>query len=273
MRDRNILALPNQAPWLRAGFSQRRGGVSTAFFGESLNLGWNEADPDANVAENRRRFLLDICGDAGGQNAFSLVTVRQVHSDIVRVVGADAGPLATEHGRATLEGDGLVTNVPGVMLAVQTADCVGVLVADLKRRVVGAFHAGWKGTLAKIVAKGIGTMQQEFGCRSEDLSAAIGPSIGPCCYAVGTDLRDRFVAHFDYAAELFQERNGQTYLDLWEANRRQLAGAGVPPERISVLEECTSCAVDNGSRRYFSHRAEQGKAGRMMAVIGIVKEC
>lgn len=259
--------------WLRAGFSARRGGVSFAFGGTSLNLGWKPEDDDRNVHENRRRFLAAICGDCRGEGAVPLVAVRQVHGDAIQVVRKGDGLLESETGRAVLEGDGLLTDVPGVMLGIQVADCVPVLVADTRLRVVGGFHAGWRGTLAGIAAKGVARMGDVYGSRPEDMVAAIGPSIGPCCYSVGEEVRAGFVAEYADGAELFREMPGEheggaMHLDLWEANRRQLVAAGVRAERVTVLRECTACARDErGERRYFSHRAEEGKAGRMMGAI------
>ncbi len=267
--------------WLRAGFSGRRGGVTSVYGGKSVNLGWKEEDEDSNVAENRRRFLEVIRGDSDGGRVNSLVTVRQVHGDVVRIVRRGEVPLATANGRAALEGDGLVTDVPGVMLGIQVADCVPVLVADVRRRVVGAFHAGWRGTVARIVEKGILRMREEYGTDAADLVAAVGPSIGPCCYLVGDEVRSGFVREFRYGAELFgggaSDVESRTHtpvsLNLWEANRRQLVDAGVRAESVTVLGDCSACARDEqGERRYFSHRAEQGRAGRMMGVIGIVGE-
>jgi polyphenol oxidase len=258
--------------WLRHGFSTRKGGVSTVYGSKSLNLGWTKEDDPAFVAENRRRFLRGVCGDDAG---CSLVGVRQVHSGIVRVVregdGAREGRLQTAEGKAVLEGDGLVTDVPGVLLAVGTADCVPVLVVDVEKKVVGAFHAGWRGTLAGIVEQGIATMTTEYGSRVEDLVAAVGPSIGACCYTVGEEVRAEFGRKFGYADSLFRLGDaGEMLLDLWEANRRQLVDAGVGEARISVVGECTGCARDeDGVRRYFSHRGEKGVAGRMLNAVGV----
>jgi copper oxidase (laccase) domain-containing protein len=112
----------------------------------------------------------------------------------------------------------------------------------------------------------------EYGSRGEDLVAAVGPSIGPCCYAVGNEVRGEFGAAFGYAGELFREVAAEMRLDLWEANRRQLMEAGVGAERIVVLGECTACALDGaGRRRYFSHRAEKGFTGRMLSVVGVAE--
>ena len=193
-------------------------------------------------AANRALFLA-----AGGLH--NLKTVRQVHSG--RVVGvADAG----------CEADGLIADEAGVSVAVLTADCVPVLIADTRLRVVGAFHAGWRGTAAGIVSAGIGKMCGDFGCRPSDMVAAVGPAIGHCCYEVGDALRAEF------AADLFTGRK----LDLWEANRRQLAAAGV--QEITVVGECTACTRQDGERKYFSYRAEDGTTGRMLSLVGVVEE-
>ena len=275
--------------WLRHGFSTRAGGVSTIYDSGagvgSLNLGWTQQDDPANVAENRKRFLAAVAGKAeqvaGGTTQagttsrsrpavpFS-VTLRQFHSGMIRVVEAEdrAQParLQTADGRAVLRGDGMMTDVPGVFLGIQTADCVPILVADVRRRAVAAFHAGWRGTLARIVERGIGTMRLRYGSRPRDLVAVVGPSIGPCCYAVGEEVRHEFESQFAYARELFSECprlqpgaekypllfltarapghsniGPQIHLDLWEANRRQLLDAGVPARRITVIGECTAC--------------------------------
>jgi YfiH family protein len=260
--------------WLRHGFSTRRGGVSSVYGGKSLNLGWTKEDDPASVAENRRRFLSEIDGEKGGS---VLVGVWQIHSGTVRVVGvgdgALEGKLQTAEGKAVLEGDGLMTDVPGVLLGVGTADCVPVLVVDVEKRVVAAFHAGWRGTVARIVERGVAMMGKEYGSRVENLVAAVGPSIGACCYTVGEEVRGDFGAQFGYAEELFKPGSDGTgsRLNLWEANRRQLLDVGVAESRITVVGECTACARDqNGALRYFSHRGEKGVAGRMLNVVGIV---
>jgi YfiH family protein len=258
--------------WLRHGFSTREGGISTVYGESSLNLGWTKEDDPAAVAENRRRFLGGVCG---AQDGFSLVGVRQIHSGVVHVVrqgdGALEGRLQTVEGKAVLEGDGLMTDVPGVLLGVGTADCVPVLVVDVEKRVVAAFHAGWRGTVARIVEHGVARMGEEYGSRVEDLVAAVGPSIGACCYTVGDEVRAEFGGQFGYADSLFHDEGREMRLNLWEANRRQLLDAGVSEARISVVGECTACARDaDGARRYFSHRGEKGVAGRMLNVVGVV---
>jgi len=277
MAEIEMLAVPGwaQISWLRHGFSTRAGGVTTVYGGKSLNLGWTKEDDPAAVAENRRLMVQKMAP------SMRLVTVRQVHGNHVEMVKAEnalAGRLETLEGKAVLEGDGLVTNAPGVLLATGTADCVPVLIVDPVRRAVGAFHAGWRGTVARIVEKGVETMRREYGSRAGDLKAAIGPSIGPCCYTVGDEVWKRFTEGFPYGAELFHKMDVEggapaLRVDLWEANRRQLLEAGLPEESITVLGECTACTLDaSGEPKYFSHRAQAGRTGRMLNVIGIAED-
>ena len=183
-----------------------------------------------------------------------------------------------------------MTDEPGLLLAIQTADCIPVLVADRKRRAVAAFHAGWRGTVKRIVESGIGRMRLAFGSQPEDLIAAIGPGIGPCCYAVGDEVLSEFESQFTYARELFcevsdsdpirmrypmlfltqrapghSEIGPSLHVNLVEASRRQLLAAGLKPRAIKTVGGCTSCQQE----LFFSHRASKGHAGRMMSVIGI----
>jgi hypothetical protein len=273
LHDPDIVRIPEweKYKWLRHGFSTRPNGTSRVYGGSTLNLGWTKEDEPSAVVENRRRFVQAV-DDKLGHSA--LVTLRQMHSAIVRLVkeadGALEGKLQTPEGKAVLEGDGVITSQPGVLLAVGTADCVPVLVADVEKRVVAAFHAGWRGTAAQIVEQGIATMTDEYGSRAEDLIAAVGPSIGPCCYTVGEEVRDAFSQRFRHADRLFNQREGRAYLNLWEANREQLLNAGIEDSQIAVVGECTACKrYESGEPRYFSHRREHGVAGRMLNAVGI----
>lgn len=271
--------------WLWSGFSTRRGGESRCYCGEDekpeLNLGFTSEDSRETVLRNRRLLAEAVTGS----EATPVVTLRQFHSNlVVRVGGADA---LRERPR---KADGLMTDEPGLLLGIQTADCVPVLVADRKRRAVAAFHAGWRGTVKRIVELGVGRMRLEFGSRPEDLVAAIGPGIGACCYAVGEEVLSEFESQFVYARELFREvydsdpvrtkypmlfltqrapghslMGPAMHLDVVEANRRQLLDAGVRAGAIHVVGGCTSCQPD----LFFSHRASRGHAGRMLSVIGI----
>jgi polyphenol oxidase len=271
--------------WLWHGFSTRRGGASRAYCSEDapgeLNLGFTAADNREAVEQNRRLLAEAVTGSADTP----IVALRQFHSNLVLV--AEAGDARRERPR---KADGVISAVPGVLVAIQTADCIPVLVADRRRRVVAAFHAGWRGTVKRIVELGVGRMRLEFGCIPEDLVAAIGPGVGQCCYAVGEEVLSEFEAQFSYARELFRDVfdsdpvrtkypmlfltqrapghspiGPQLHLDLIEANRRQLLDAGVAASAINTTGGCTSCHRE----MFFSHRASQGHAGRMMSVIGI----
>jgi purine-nucleoside/S-methyl-5'-thioadenosine phosphorylase / adenosine deaminase len=266
-------------PWLVHAFSTRVGGASASYGGGALNLGFTRDDSRSAVERNRASFLEAVGASRSG---WRLITLRQLHSDIIHAV--DSVP------EQTLSGDGLITRTPGLLLGIQTADCLPVILADPRQRAAGVFHAGWRGTLRRIVEKGVGEMRRHFGSGPSGLRAAIGPGIHSCCYRIGEEVRDNFASQFPYAATLFREvRESEPvrekypllflnarapghgpdepvfYLDLVEANRRQLLDAGLLPDNIVISELCTSCHTG----LLFSHRAEHAKTGRMLAVAGI----
>jgi YfiH family protein len=280
-------------PWLLHGFSTRTGGISKAYGGHALNLGFTTHDSRAAVDRNRQAFAAAVAAKSTTRTLAksaakrksapsTIVTLRQIHSDLIHcVTGVSEKPLA---------GDGLVTSTPGILLAVLTADCLPIMVVDTKRHAVGVLHAGWRGTIKRIVEKGVGEMRRYFGSRPGDLKAVIGPGIRGCCYQVGTEVRAAFESQFSYGSGLFRvtketdeihekyplffltsrapghsELPEQIFLDLAEANRRQLLDAGVPAKNISQIPLCTACRTDI----LFSHRTEHGVTGRMMAVAGI----
>ena len=278
----------HRIPWLWQGFSTRRGGVSRAYCREDapgdLNLGFTAEDERQNVLRNRRLLVEAISGDP----ATPLVTLRQIHSSVLVVGGAAFA--STEAGKPLGKGDGLMTDQPGLLLGIQTADCIPVLVADRRRRAVAAFHAGWRGTVKRIVESGIGRMRLEFGSQPEDLVAAIGPGNLACCYEVGEDVLSEFESQFSYGRELFREvyttdpvrkkysmlfmtqrapghsqPGPSLHVDLVDANRRQLLDAGLRPDAIQFVGACTHCHP----ALFFSHRASRGRCGRMLSVIGI----
>jgi polyphenol oxidase len=268
-------------PWLVQAFSTRHGGVSRVYGGNALNLGFTEHDPRKAVERNRELFLARL-GLGDGRKHWPLVTLRQIHSDLIHCVERLPEQIPV--------GDGLITDVPELLLAVQTADCLPVIVVDRKQRAVGVFHAGWRGTVKRIVEKGVGEMRRHFGSDPRNLVAAIGPGIHGCCYEVGEEVRNRFETQFAYAAHLFREVKQsdpvrekypllfltarapghselpvKVFLDLVEANRRQLMDAGVIAENIEASAPCTACRPD----LLFSFRADKGVTGRMMGVVGI----
>lgn len=264
-------------PWLVHGFSTRLGGTSTLDGQTVLNLSFMEWDTKKNVAVNRRMLQA-----AMGAGEFALVTMKQIHSDVIR-----------PFSRASVvpcKGDASMTRDPGLLLGTQTADCVPVLLVDPKRRAAAAIHAGWRGTLARITQKTVGRMHLEFGSRPGDLLAAIGPAIGPCCYEVSAELVTRFTAQFADAQGYFDEaRTGDepnplqwlnmkppghqpppknVRLDLWKANQSQLLAAGLSARNIFASDLCTACRRD----LFFSYRKEGELSGRMLSVIGIRKQ-
>lgn len=218
-------------------------------------MGFTPEDPPENVEWNRRELVASVTG--GKNKGFELITVRQIHSGRTVTVDQVRSP-------GLPEADGLISETPGLLLGILTADCIPVLIADRRRRVIGAFHAGWRGTAARIVEQGIRQMHEEFGCECGDLVAAIGAGIGVCCYAVGEELKSAFTREFRYGESLFRVEESLK-LDLREANRQQLLDAGVPEDTIDMVGECTACHIDT----YFSHRAEKGRTGRMLSVIGV----
>jgi YfiH family protein len=267
--------------WLVHAFSTRQGGVSRGFGGNALNLGFTPNDSRAAVERNRQLFLKKM-GVASGRKTWPLVSLRQIHSDLIQSVDRISEP--------SMAGDGLVTDKPGLLVAIQTADCLPIILADRKRRAVGVFHAGWRGTVKRIVEKGVGEMRKHFRTDPRDLVAAIGPGVRGCCYEVGEEVRNRFEGQFAYASTLFREVKesdpvrekypllfltarapghgelpAKIFLDLVEANRRQLLDSGVPAKNIDTAAPCTACHTD----LLFSYRAEKGITGRMMAVAGI----
>jgi YfiH family protein len=180
--------------WLWHGFSTRRGGLSRAYCAEDapgeLNLGFTDEDGREAVAQNRLLLAEAVSGDANTP----LVDVKQIHSNLVLLASA-----SDASRKMPRKADGLMTDEPGLLVGVRTADCIPILVADRKRHAVAAFHAGWRGTVNRIVESGIGRMRLQFGSRPEDLTAAIGPGIGPCCYSVGEEVLSSFESQFAYA--------------------------------------------------------------------------
>jgi YfiH family protein len=281
--------------WLTHGFSTRPGGASELTTNRGganarkqsptekvLNLGFTDWDSRDRVLQNRAKFVAAL-----GAGKMRVVALRQIHSDIVHVVSAAQAP----QGEQALQGDALITREPGVLLTIQTADCIPILLADTRQRAVAAIHSGWRGTAQRIAEKTLGRMQMEFGTRPQDVLVALGPGIGGCCYEVGHEVVKEFTAKFPNAREWFTGpfdalENGdndpnwlpwltmrppghappapRAHLDLIAANRAILAGAGIAPKNIFSSGFCTACRSD----LFFSYRREH-TTGRLMAAIGI----
>lgn len=240
-------------------FTTRRGGVSRAPF-DTLNLGPHVGDEAAAVLNNRARLAAAL---AAPPEAF--VFAAQVHgAACARVGAADRGRGAIDPATAIPGVDAMACADADVLLAILSADCVPILLADPVRRVCAAVHAGWRGTVADAAGAAVRAMT-ELGARPGDMRAAIGPAIGVADYAVGAEVREAVAAARPAAAARWLRVYGETTtFDLALANRDQLVAAGVAPERIGVA--AISTAGDGGT--WFSHRAEGGRTGRQGGVIG-----
>jgi YfiH family protein len=222
------------------GFSTRRGGISQNPF-DTLNLGDRTGDCEKNVQTNRDSFFQSL-----GILSERLAIPVQIHGNHVVLV---------EKPGIYPETDGMITEVQGICLVVQVADCLPVYLYDPIRQAIGLVHAGWRGTCQKIITQAIQSMESNFGTCAENILVFIGPSIGPCCYEVNGDVSRHFPESVVQGSRL----------DLWQANQNLLIESGVRLENISVSGLCTSCYSD----WFFSHRRSGGKTGRMMAVFGL----
>ena len=214
-----------------------------------FTLGAGAANPLEQM--NRSRFFASI-----GSPGWPLLKLKQVHSVIVREMDD------TSAAGDAVEGDAAITSMPGVLLGVQTADCVPILLADSENRAVAAVHAGWRGTAAHIAETTVARLREKSDVGPGSLAAAIGPHIGVCCYEVGEEVVD---AIGDPALIERRPEWARPHLNLAEANRRQLLKAGVPEERIDISSLCTRCRGD----LFFSFRREGKRTGHMLSVIGI----
>ncbi len=239
-------------PELVHGITTRHGGVSSGPY-TSLNLSKGLGDDPAAVTENlaRTAAAFDICRD-------HLVSPNQRHTaNVRRVAVADWGIVQPNC-------DVLITGEPGVPLLLRYADCTPVLIYDPAHRALALIHSGWRGTVQGATRAAVAALTREFDSRPADLVAAIGPSIGPCCYEVGDEVVGAVRAAFDRADDLLPARpHGRRHFDLWAANARWLAEAGVG--RVEIAGLCTACRTDE----FYSHRAERGRTGHFGAVMGM----
>lgn len=229
----------------------RIGGVSRAPYA-TLNLSDAVGDDPVAVRENHQRALGPLGWDRG-----QVVSPWQVH-------GAGVAVVEWEHrGAVPPQSDAVVTAVPGVPLMMRFGDCTPILLFDPWRRAVGLAHAGWRGVVAGVAAATIETMTQRLGSTPAEIWAGIGPTIGPCCYEVGTDVARDIASACPPSAGVLQVVDGHVHADLPAAVESQLRAAGV--QRVEQAAVCTACRVDE----FFSHRAEAGRTGRFGVVIGL----
>lgn len=243
-------------PGLHHGFSTRHGGVSEGYLA-SMSFSYQK-ESEQTVDENFRRFSA-----ANGLPFESLVLTHQTHTAHVAVVGEEYKHRGRD--RTLRETDGVVTGVPGLGLVCFTADCVPLLLADAASGTVAAVHAGWRGTVHGIAAEAVKKMI-EAGAKAENIIAAIGPSIGPCCFEVGPEVQKEFTDRFGIKLPVVASgRQGHTLVDLWQANRLVLEECGVAENHIFTSKICTFC----NNKDYYSHRYTNGMRGSLIAAIAM----
>lgn len=247
------------------GFSTRIGGISDGVYA-SLNLGMNRGDDEARVTENWRRFL-----EASGIKETKFVCGKQVHENHVHIATSEDARVAYGPGEL-IEADGYVTDVPNLPLVIFTADCVPIIMEDIKAGVIGAIHSGWRSTVADIEKSAIDAMLS-LGASKADIQVAIGPAIEKCCFEVGREVIEAVVQLlFGDSLVLsedmwYQKANGKYMLDLKGVVRERLIQIGIPYENIRMVGECTLCHPD----KYFSHRYSEGNRGSLATVVMLRK--
>ncbi len=254
------IAIPD---WSEKGvniaFSARHGGDSQPPF-HSLNMGLHVGDNPESVIGNRRQFMNIV-----GLDLDRMVCCQQVHgSRTAKINEVQAGRGAKDYA-ASLPGiDAMATGTPGLILSAFYADCIPVFFFDPINRAVAIAHAGWKGTMDRIVLNTVQTLLEGFGCKPGDIEAFIGPGIGRCCFQIHPDLAEKVSKAFPEFDDII-DKNSKIYWDLRLTNQKILIKAGIKPEKIIDCGLCTSCRTD----RFFSYRRENGETGRMMAAIGL----
>jgi YfiH family protein len=257
IRFKNLDRIPNLAHFI----TTRSGGVSLPPY-NSLNLGLHTADNPEHVMTNR-----SLLAAGTGIPEGNFLYASQVHSGDVKIIDS----AAIESGVLTYNPrtDATITALPGICLIVMVADCVPVLLFDPVKRVSAVIHAGWRGTVQFITSNTIHAMVEHFGCDPSGILAGIGPSIGPCCYEVGEEVRQFIGQNFGTIEGYFisDTCTSKPHFDLWYANRRQLTDNGVKPENIETSGLCTKCKQNI----FFSSRASGGITGRFAAGISMIE--
>lgn len=241
-------------------FTTRLGGVSEGHLA-SLNLGFSRGDKKENVDRN-----FDTICSAIGTEKENCVTLRQVHSTKIVKAGKDLRGMGFRDDMERIEADGLITNERGVTLVTFHADCVPLYFVDAKNKAIGMAHSGWRGTADKMAVEMLRRMNAEYGTDPKDVAAAIGPSIGPCCFQVDRPVVDIFRENFDFADKYIRDDEnvkGKYKIDLWGINREMLERAGVKAENIEVGGICTMCRPDE----FYSHRVMGEARGTMGAFL------
>jgi hypothetical protein len=260
-----LFLAPHLAPFseLLHGISTRQGGVSTGPY-RSLNLSFDVGDRKERVMRNYHRASRLLRFDLS-----SLVACQQVHHNVIAIIDESYLNRSSYLPETVVPAtDGLATNVPGITLLTRYADCVPLLFFSPEKQAVGAAHAGWKGTLARIGPSMMNLLSSQFKCRPDRTLVMIGPSIGPCCYHVSSRMADLACRELPPAEHCFVTApDGQRAFDLWDANRTQLIAAGMLARNIFSAHQCTACNTD----LFFSYRKEAKVTGRFGAFIGLTR--
>lgn len=228
-------------------FSTRKGGVSEGFY-KSLNLGIFTNDLSNNIDENFKRIL-----KASRMENSKITYLFQVHGN--RFYFVDENNFEDICGK---DGDAIITSSKEIALGVFTADCVPIILVDTKNKVVAVVHAGWKGTYQGTVEQVIKFMIDKMKCNAENIIAALGPAIGPCCFEVGEEVAKKF--------SLVTNRDGKYFVDLWSENKEQILKCGVKENNIEISNLCTMC----NDEMFFSYRRDNGKTGRLGTFVEMV---
>jgi len=245
---------------LNHAFLTRMGGVSTGPF-HTLNFNEKQGDPAASIEENRSRTGRLLAFDAA-----TLFTAHQVHGDRVLVIDSHSEPPSPLREGEQPTADAIITDRKGLAIGVLTADCVPIILVDPVVEAIGIVHAGWKGTAAGICGKAVTAMEDRFGASPENISAAIGPSIGPCCYEVGEEVAGHFTGEpYGQCVTLTGSGRERWRLSLRKANKIQLTTCGLSEGNISVSTFCTACTPD----LFFSYRREGDPTGRQLSFVAM----
>jgi YfiH family protein len=238
------------------GIAGRTGGFSIGPYA-SLNLGPRSGDQPEPISANRRRFHAAL-----GATGLAVIAPRQVHGAVVSVHHRSKEPASG----SVFEGDGVLTDDESTLVSILAADCAAILLHDPMMGVVGALHAGWRGTAAGIASAGIETMRQSFGSRPSNIRAGIGPTIGRCCYEVGIDVAEAVGRATPGDAPPYElVSDDKAHLDITYANQMQLLAAGLDPANVATAGICTACRTD----LFYSHRREGEPTGRFGAAISL----
>ena len=252
----------DKLPGFAHAFSTRLGGVSEGIY-SSMNLSFTRGDKEEAVKENYKRIA-----DAAGFDMNDIVTSDQTHTANVRLVTEKDRGNGITKPRPYTDVDGMITNVPGLVLATFYADCVPLYFIDPVHRAIGLSHSGWRGTVGKIGKNTVQLMQENFGSKPEDLLAAVGPSVCMDCYEVSEDVIEQFKEAFEkkYWEDLFYKKeNGKYQLNLWKANELIFLESGILPEHMAITNVCTHC----NSKILYSHRTMGNNRGNLCAFLAL----